>query len=151
MRKFTLFLLVMTSAIAVPVAHADQPTFIPLTASDAVLNTCGYPVAQHIGLNGQTARVFSDGTVLITGPLSVQFSANGKTVSANISGPAKITTNPDGSFTIVSEGVSGGLLQTANGVIIAIFAGPVLVDPTTGLPSLVSGRVLVNVCDALAP
>lgn len=36
---------------------------------------------------GETAKLFSDGSVIVTGPLGATFSANGKTVAVNIPGP----------------------------------------------------------------
>jgi hypothetical protein len=146
-----LLMLALTAAVATPVARADKPTFIPLQAADYVDTTCGFPVSVHFVLNGEVLRVKSNGDILITGPLSAEYSANGKTVSRNISGPAMITTNPDGSVTFRGQGVSGGVLQTASGLTLAVFAGPISVSPTTGFPTLVHGTILVNLCDALAP
>lgn len=147
-----LFMLALTAAIAAPVARADQPEFFPLHSFDFVFSstTCGFPVAAHFVLNGEVLRVFSNGDALITGPLSAQYSANGKTVSVNISGPLRFTVTPV-SVTFVAQGIGGGLVQTANGVTLAVIAGLATIDPTTGLPTLEHGHVLVNLCDALAP
>src|SRR5262245_54867688 len=151
MHKFVLLMLVAVVGFAVPAAHADQPTRIAVTFIDHVDTTCGFPVSIHFVLNGATLTVFSNGDAVGTGPISAEYSANGKTVSRNISGPIFITTNPDGSVSIRGAGMSGGRLQTADGVILAFFAGPLIVDPSTGLPTLEHGRVLLDICAALAP
>ncbi|MGN6171089.1 MAG: hypothetical protein ACTHQQ_23395, partial [Solirubrobacteraceae bacterium] len=88
-------------------------------------------------------KTFSDGTTIITGPLFAQLTANGKTVSLNISGPGRIT--PAGA--VIARGVGFGPLSTANGVILAYAAGPV--DAVNGV--LEHGTILLNLCDALGP
>jgi hypothetical protein len=150
MRKIALLMLVAVAGLAVP-AHADQPTRTQVTFIDYVDTTCGFPVSVHFVLNGATLTVFSNGDAHGTGPISAVYSANGGTVSRNISGPIFITTNPDGSVSIRGEAIAGGRLQTADGVILAIFAGPVTADPSTGLPTLEHGRLLLDICAALAP
>jgi hypothetical protein len=151
MRKFMLLMLVAVAGLAVPAAHADQPTRIPVTFIDFVDTTCGFPVSFHFVLDAATLTVFSNGDAIGTGRLSVEFSANDKTVSRNVAGPIFITTNQDGSVSIRGAGVNDGRLQTADGVILAFFAGPVTVDPSTNLPTLEHGRVLLDICAALAP
>jgi hypothetical protein len=151
MRKFMLLMLVAVAGIAAPAAQADPPTTTPLTSIDNIDTTCGYPIAVHFVLNGETLKTFSSGDMFITGPLSVVLSANGKTVSMNISGPVQIRINPDGTFTFRGEGTNGGDLQTQNGLIVAFWAGPYTLSPTTGFPVLEHGTVLQDTCAALAP
>jgi hypothetical protein len=139
----------------VPFARADQPAIIPLQAFDFVYpaDFCGFPVSAHFVLNGETLKVFGAlGTrAMVTGPLSAQLSANGKTVSLNVSGPSFITFNPDGSMTIVGRGVGFGPTQTANGVTLAYNAGVVSIDPATGVATIEHGTTLFDACMALAP
>jgi len=78
-------------------------------------------------------------------------SANGKTVSFNVSGPEFITFNPDGSVTLIGRGVGFGPTQTANGVTLAYNAGVVSIDPATGIATIEHGTTLLDVCAALAP
>ena len=151
MRKFIVLMLVFAAGLAVPVARADPPTRIPLTSADFVDTTCGFPVAVHIVRDGETLKVFSNGKAIITGPLSVQLSANGKTVSLNVSGPATITNNPDGSVTIIGHGVGFGPTQTTNGVTLAYNAGVVSIDPVTDIATIEHGTMLLDLCTALAP
>jgi hypothetical protein len=149
MRKFTLLTLVV-AAIAVPVARADQPGRFGLTSFDTVDTTsCAFPVAVHITSQGETLTVFSNRS-LITGPIFAEFSANGKSVSINTSGPGFFTSNPDGSVTIVARGVSSGPLQTGNGVTIGYWAGVATIDPATGIATLEDGTLLLDICAALS-
>jgi hypothetical protein len=51
---------------------------------------CAFSVSVHYALSCETAKVFDSGTVIITGPLTTTFSANGKTVLLNVPGPATL-------------------------------------------------------------
>jgi hypothetical protein len=147
------FLAIVIAAFAVPaVAQADPPLIVPAQAGDSVDTTsCDFPVAVHFTANGQTAKIFSSGRVIVTGPLAAEFSANGKTVSLNIAGPATITEAPDGSVTIIGRGVGAGPFQTPNGVTLAYAAGPVSVSPTGDPYVLLHGTIRLDICAALAP
>jgi hypothetical protein len=150
MRKFVLLMLVVAAGVAVPSARADPPGRFPIVAFDGVDTTCGFPVAIHIVSQGETLTVFNDRSI-ITGLLSIQVSANGKTDSLAVSGPGFFIFNPDGSVTIVGRGVGFGPTQTANGVTLAYNAGVVSVDPATGIATIEHGTILLDVCAALAP
>jgi hypothetical protein len=146
-----LLMLALTAAVAAPVARADPPQVFPLTAFDFVDTTCGFDVSVHIVLNGEVLRLFSNGNALITGPLSSESSANGKTVSANISGPLIVRTNPDGSLTVFGAGTSFFRVQTATGLTLAVVAGVISIDFETGVATLEHATVLIDLCAALAP
>lgn len=102
----------------------------------------------HYTANGQTAKIFSDGTIIITGPLAATFSANGKSLSLNIAGP--VTISPSGAVT--GYGVGAGPTVLPNGELtIGLLAGHVDTDITAGTAELLHGHVLLDICAALAP
>ena len=151
MRKlFLLMLVVVVLAVAVPVARADQPIIAPAPATDYVDTTsCAFPVSVHFVVNDETAKIFTNGKVKITGPLVAEYSANGKTVSLNISGPG---TTIVGSTLVIGRGVGAGPLLTPNGIILAYTAGPVSISTSPTLVGVLQhGTVLLNICSALAP
>ena len=150
MRK--IFLAVLVTAFAVPsVAQAGGPIIVPSPAADLVdTASCDFPVSVHFTANDQSAKVFSSGKVIVTGPLGAEFSANGKTVSLNISGPTTVTEAPDGSVTIIGRGTGAGPFQTSSGVTLAYAAGPVAVSPTGDPAVMLHGTILLDICAALA-
>ena len=133
---------VASAAIAAPPTFQGPPPQPPLPFTDT---TCGFDVTVTFLIFGQTAKTFSDGTTIITGPLAVEFSANGKSVTFHISGPVFIAA--DG--TIIGRGTGGGPVLTPNGAILAFAAGPALVT-ASGAAMLEHGTILLNVCAALA-
>jgi hypothetical protein len=134
--------------VAVPVAQASSPTITPAPAEDVVDTTsCGFPVSVHFTVNRQTAKAFSDGAVLITGPLKAEYSANGRTVSLNIAGPVSIQPQDD-AVTIVGRGVGAGPVLTSEGVTLAYVGGSVSISPS-GEAVLEHGTILLDICQAL--
>jgi hypothetical protein len=146
-----LLMLALTAAVAAPAARADPPQAFPLSAFDFVDTTCGFDVSVHFVANGEVLRVFSNGNSLVTGPLSAEFSANGKTVSANISGPGIFRTNPDGSLTVFGAGTGFWRVQTATGLTLAVVAGVISIDFQTGVATVEHGTVVTDLCAALGP
>ena len=131
-----------------PVAQASPPTISPAPAADFVDSTsCDFPVSVHFTVNGETAKTFSNGAVLITGPLKAEYSANGHTVSLNIAGPVFIQPQDD-SVAIVGRGVGAGPVLTSGGVTLAYAAGPVSISPS-GEAVLQHGTILLDICQAL--
>jgi hypothetical protein len=151
MHRLALLFAILAAAIAVPAAQANPPTRVPFPSSDFVDSTsCAFPVSIHVVTNGETAMIFSDGTVIVTGPLVWQFSANGKTITRNISGPVKITPLADGSVLVIGHGVGAGPLTNGpNGSMLALVAGMVNLNPD-GTATLLHGTVLLDICAALA-
>ena len=146
MRKLWLGLSLIAAMVVVPAAQATSPVFVPLPAQDFTFSTCAFPVAVHITANGETGIFFSDGTIIVSGPLAATFSANGKSVSLNVSGPTKIS--PSG--TVIGLGVGIGPTALPDGsVTLAYTAG--VADVTTQPATLLHGHVLLDVCAALAP
>jgi hypothetical protein len=73
-------------------------------------------------------------------------SANGKSVSLNISGPVKIS--PTG--VAIAHGLGAGPVLLPNGqVTLAYFAGPVDISTGTAVP--LGGHLRLDLCAALAP
>ncbi|MFN2629584.1 MAG: hypothetical protein ABR569_13255 [Gaiellaceae bacterium] len=69
MRKLLFGLLLVVGMLGVPVAQADAPVIVPAPAVDFTNTTCAFPVAVHITANGETAKIFSDGTIIVSGRL----------------------------------------------------------------------------------
>jgi hypothetical protein len=154
-RKLLVLVVLMTAGIAVaaPGAYAGKPTKMPVVQMNFVDTTsCPFPVAAEVVVNKETAKTFSNGTIIITGRLVVTYSANGKSVTLNISGPGKGFVGPNGSLVIIGHGVGAGPLVTPNGIVLAYTAGIVRISTSPTLEGvLVHGTVRMNICSALAP
>jgi hypothetical protein len=147
MRRLWLGLSLVAAMAVVPAAQAAPPVFVPLPAQDFTFSgICAFDVAVHITASGERGIFFSDGTIIVSGPLAATFSANGKSVSLNVSGPTKIS--PSG--TVIGHGVGIGPAVLPDGsVTLAYTAG--VADVTTQPATLLHGHVLLDVCAALAP
>jgi hypothetical protein len=95
---------------------------------------------------GETLRLFSNGNLLVTGPLTVTFSANGKSVTVNASGPLIATSG----HSFFGQGITVGPIQLPDGQLtIASVAGT---EDDSNFPAvLVHGTVLLDICAALTP
>jgi hypothetical protein len=144
--KLALVLAVAAALLSVPVAQATPPTIFPAPGLDFTDTTsCGFDVDIHYTTNGETAKLFSDGTIIVTGPLAASFSANGKTVTLNIAGPATIT-----SESVTGHGVGAGPTLLPNGqTTLAYNAGTVDISGPAAV--IIHGHVLLDICAALAP
>jgi hypothetical protein len=140
-----------TAVMAAPLAWADPPIITPTPNADYVDTTsCAYPVAIHFAVNDEVAKTFTDGTTIITGPLFATYSANGKSVTLNISGPGTATVSGD-SVLITGHGVAAGPMVTANSSFLAYVAGVVSITTSPTLNGVLQhGTVRLNICDALA-
>ena len=153
MRKLLLLVVLMTvgAAIAAPDVYADQPTFTPSPNTDFVDTTCGFPITVHFVVNGETAKTFTSGTTIVTGPSFAQLTGpTGKSITLNNSGPAKITVS-DGSVMIIGHGHGFGPLVTPNGLVLSYVAGVISISTSPLEGVLLRGHVLLNLCAALAP
>ena len=97
--------------------------------------------------------------LLFTGSAKITFTnpANGKSVSVNTSGPAKVTINADGSSSFRATGNEPNDLSPADQQLTGLpgmfaSAGPVTgtVDANDNLTSLNVTHILVNICTALS-
>lgn len=150
MRALLVTFLGVIALLGSSIAQAAPPTITPAPASDFVDTTCGFPVSVTFLANDQTAKTFSDGRTTVTGHLVAAFSANGKTITLNVSGPTTITPT-DSSVTIVGHGVGAGPQSAPGGGITFAYApGVVTIDPTTGIATLEHGAFLLDICAALA-
>ena len=98
-------LVVAGALLSVPIAQATAPTIVPAPSLDFTdTTTCGFDVDVHFTTNGETAKIFSDGTIIVTGALAATFLADhGKSVALNIAGPATITDE-----SVIGRGVGAG-------------------------------------------
>jgi hypothetical protein len=125
---------------------------------------CGFQIGVSFPVNQEYGKVLksSDGSVvtLVTGSLtaSVTNLNTGKTITENISGPGKLTTYPDGSFTVAGKGHEAPILTPADAQRfglppLSVTAGALTIsiapDGTFTSVSL-QGHVLVDVCAALS-
>jgi hypothetical protein len=144
----TLRKLLLTAAAAAaclaPAARADAPTIVQVPAFDFTDTTCGFDMAVHYTLVDETAKFFSDGTIIVTGPIQASFSANGKTLWLNISGPAMLRGD-----SVIGHGIGAGPTLLPDGrVTFAENAGQIDISGPLGV--LEHGHMLLDVCAALS-
>jgi hypothetical protein len=137
---------VVAALVVVPLAGADRPTIQPLPDQSFTDPTCGFNVLVNFSSN-EKLKVFSSGKAVVTGRLTATYSANGKTLTFNASGPTTI--GADGSFTAQGVGV-GDVTLPDGSVTIARAAGTVTIGPASGAIILEHGTVLTDICAALA-
>jgi hypothetical protein len=125
---------------------------------------CGFEIQGTLlaGKEFVKALKTADGSMafLVTGTLKASLTnpANGKTITANMSGPFKEIDFPDGSVTLLGKGHQSFLLTPAEqarfglpGFFVSAGALTATVAPDGTITSLsLHGHVLVNVCAALS-
>jgi hypothetical protein len=148
-RSNGLVLALLAPVLLVSAAQATPPVFVPAPIPDHTdTRSCAFPVELHYTANGETARFFSDGTIIISGPLAATYSANGKSLSLNIAGPSKIM--PSGA--IFGYGVGTGPTVLPDGELtLGYLAGNVTVDISAGTVVLLHGHLVLDICAALEP
>jgi hypothetical protein len=141
----TLFLTAAAvAACLAPAALADPPTIVPVPNTDFTDTTCGFDVAVHYTMSNETLKIFSDGTIIAAGPIKATFSANGKTVSLNISGPAMLRGE-----SVVGYGVGAGPTLLPDGsVTLGYNAGQVDISGPAAV--IQHGHMLLDICAALS-
>lgn len=151
--SFALLLIVVA-----PAAANSDPHRFPLSFGAFDRSDCGFTV--HFDTwSRMYARASADGSVItVTGAAGGTLSANGKTLTLNLSGPMELTYAPDGSWSQVSEGrgITWGPNLTAFGLPSNIVATAGLTayafDAAGNMSRLTrTPRVMVDVCAALAP
>jgi hypothetical protein len=99
-------------------ARGPQWEFLPADPVTLPADFCGFEIGLIFPVDRGYAKILkaADGSMLITGSLFVSATnlSTGKTATSNISGPAKVTTFPDGSFTVYKKGLAGVVLSPAD-------------------------------------
>jgi len=153
---------VVTASPALAGGRGDGWTFQDFGPGFDTTN-CGFLVhaTQDVdNVFGKVLKTVDGSTIfLFTGAAKITFTnpANGKSVSTNVSGPATITVNPDGSLILEVMGPGPADLSPAEQALtglpgLFVFAGKVTVgvDASGNLTSVtMNGHMLVNVCAAL--
>jgi hypothetical protein len=136
---------VAAALLGVSVAQATPPTIVPAPSVDFTDTTsCGFDVDIHFTASGETAKIFSDGTIIVTGPLAASFSANGKSVTLSVPGPATITGE-----SVTGHGVGAGPTLLPDGrTTLSYNAGTVDISGPAGV--IIHGHMLLDICAALA-
>jgi len=125
---------------------------------------CGFEIQGTLLVGKEFVKALktADGSMalLVTGTLKASLTnpANGKTITANLSGPAKEIFFPDGSATFPETGHQFALLTPADqarfglpGFFVSAGALTIAVAPDGTITSLsLNGHVLVDVCAALS-
>jgi hypothetical protein len=123
---------------------------------------CGFKLRVAFPVNHEFTKVLktADGsmTFLATGANKISFTANGKTITADISGPIKFIDFPDGSATFLARGRQFVLLAPADaarfGLPAAFISAGALTETLDAAGNITSlsldGHVLVDVCAALS-
>jgi hypothetical protein len=124
---------------------------------------CGFEVRVTFPVDREFAKILKapDGsmTILGTGSLTNSFTnlETGKTITQNVSGPAKVIVSPDGFVTELEKGLNALVLTPADAAhfglpTLSVTAGArtVSMAPDGSITSLsLHGHVLVDVCAAL--
>lgn len=86
-------------------AHAAEPVTIPLPGTDTAGSAgyCSFPVTV-VYTSDQQLRPGPNGLTTGHATATVTNDTTGKTLTYNVSGPGKVTNNPDGSFAVVAGG-----------------------------------------------
>ena len=147
----TLVLLVLLSGAALATGRPVR-VFIggPL---DVPVGSCTFPVTQHILTNNEYMLIFTgDHPAIVTGSLRAFISndATGKGIYVNISGPAFITANADGTTTVKLAGRSTIFLPDRPGLWLTSGAATVVIGPTGNTVSLSLPNSAQDLCPVLA-
>jgi hypothetical protein len=145
-------------------ARGPQWEFQPSDPFTLSADYCGFGIGLSFPVDREYGKILKagDGSMILltTGTLAVSATnlSNGKTVTSNISGPAKVTTFPDGSVTESKKGLSGFVLSPADaqrfGVPpIGVTAGAqtLTIDAHGNVTSFsLQGHVVLDTCAALS-
>jgi len=147
----TLALLVALSGAAVA---SGKPVRVFIGGPlDVPIGSCPFPVTQHILINNEYILIFEgDHPAIVTGELKARITndATGKGIDVNISGPAFITANSDGTTTIELTGRSTIFLPDRSGLWLTSGLATVVVGPTGKTVSLSLPNSAQDLCPVLA-
>lgn len=100
----------LAAAASAAAASAAKPLFVgpTPTADFVVADSCPFPVLVHNLVNNQVAKVFGDGSVIVTGSLKDRVTnlSSGKSIELDVSGPSFHRPNADGTTTHRYEGLT---------------------------------------------
>jgi hypothetical protein len=145
-------------------ARGPKWQFQPKPAMTLPAAFCGFEILVTSPVNREFAKIpkASDGSMILlaTGSVTASYTnlETGKTITENVSGPAKITFFPDGSLTSVEHGRNELTLPPADAARFALPTVSVTVGrrsisfaPDGSITSLsLHGHVAVDVCAALS-
>jgi hypothetical protein len=156
---------VATASTALAGGRGDGWQFVDF-GSGFTTDSCGFPINVTVDVDNAFGKALTapDGSTifLFTGALKFTFTnpANGKSISANSSGPTKVTVSPDGSTaTSTGTGSTALFLTPADAAVLGVPAvfvfagrGTATIDLSTGnvISGSIVGHILVNVCAALS-
>ena len=143
-RLCSLFAVVLSVALAAPIASADRPTIDPVNNPDqTIAGICPFTVFAHFDVDREKVITFSTGNFLITGALKVTLTTSrGKTLSVNVSGPVRFVFDANGDLTVYAAGAGFGPL--GDGLFLG--QGLVIIGPT----SIETRGHFVDLCALLA-
>jgi len=124
---------------SVSVLAAGNPGREPYPPGPDLSINCpqGYVAVLHTTIDKEYIKTLTsaDGTVryMVEGRLVETFAGNGKTLTVNNSGPATVTVWPDGSVTVVTEGLTMFIPRALDGL--WIYTGQLKIDLGTGVIS----------------
>jgi len=156
--KRSLFVSVLTLALLVLLSGTALATGKPVRvfiggAIDVPVGSCPFPVTQHILTNNEYILIFTgDHPAIVTGSLRalVTNDRTGKGIDLNISGPAFITANADGSTTVKLAGRSTIFLPDRPGFWLTSGAATVVVGAAGDTVSLSLPNSAQDLCPVLA-
>jgi hypothetical protein len=147
----TLALLVLLSGAALAIG---KPVRVFIGGPfDVPVGSCPFPVTQHLLINNEYIVIFTgDHPAIITGALKARITNDitGKGIDVNISGPAFITANADGSTTVTLAGRSTIFLPDRPGFWLTSGAATVVIGPTGNAVSLSLPNSAQDLCPVLA-
>jgi streptogramin lyase len=137
---------------------------VPADSFTLPADYCGFEIGLSFPVDREYSKILkaADGSMIIltTGALTVSATnpSNGKTATSNLSGPAKVTTFPDGSVTVTEEGYAGFVFSPEEaqrfgmptlGVTVGLQTTSFDADGNLTAFSL-QGRVVIDTCAALS-
>src|SRR2546428_14003936 len=156
--KRSVLVTVLTLALLVLLSGAALATGKPVRIFiggplDVPVESCPFPVTQHVLINNEYILIFTgDHPAIITGSLK-SFITNDRTgqgIDVNISGPAFITGNADGSTTVTLAGRSTIFLPDRPGLWLTSGAATVVIGPNENTVSLSLPNSAQDLCPVLA-
>jgi hypothetical protein len=122
------------ASVSVLAAGNPDRQLIPPVPDEYVTCPSGIVALVHNTIEKEYIKTFTeqDGTLryAINGRLVVAVTGNGKTLTFNASGPGTIIVRPDGTASIVTEGLTFSIPRAANAI--WLFTGRVVFDANTG-------------------